>query len=90
MSFVTAKKRKARGRFYFFALLLLGASLVTFIDSQLRPALIAMAEVRAHLLATQALTEAVYEAAGASIPTTTLSRSTLTKQVDLRGRGSTL
>lgn len=68
MSFVTAKKRKARGRFYFFALLLLGASLVTFIDSQLRPALIAMAEVRAHLLATQALTEAVYEAAGASIP----------------------
>jgi sporulation protein YunB len=61
------RKSRNRGRFYFFLILLLGASLITFIDSQLRPALIALAEVRAHLLATQALAEAVHEATGESL-----------------------
>jgi len=62
------RKFRHRGRLYFFLMLLLGAALITFIDSQLRPALIALAEVRAHLLATQALTEAVHESAGESVP----------------------
>jgi len=45
-------------------MLLLGVACLTFVDMQLRPALMAIAEVRAHLLATQALTEAVHEAMG--------------------------
>ncbi|MBT9133656.1 MAG: hypothetical protein DDT38_00379 [Firmicutes bacterium] len=75
MVFLASKKRKARGRFYFFVMLLLGASLVTLIDSQLRPTLIAIAEV----MMPQAR----------AFPTTTSSPSTRTKQADRRGLGST-
>lgn len=48
-----------KARLFFFALVCLSAALIMFLDTQLRPTLMAIAETRAKIIATQAINDAI-------------------------------
>lgn len=54
-----AKRRLRKARFLFFALICFLAASIVFIDTQLRPTLVAIAEARAKVIATQAINDAI-------------------------------
>lgn len=54
-----AQRRMRKARLFFFAFVLITAALVMFVDSQLRPTLMAIAETRAKIIATQAINDAI-------------------------------